>query len=221
MKTLVLGATKGGVGKTTLAAHLAVAAVGGRFGPVAAIDLDSQASLADWLSQRQAPQPVLAEVEGGLRRTLGRLHQAGVGLVVIDCPPGHPATIATAVAVADLLIIPTQSSPTDLRAIGPTVDIAEQSGTPFAFVLNRAIPRTKLVGQAAAALRRHGPLAAILHQRVDFPAAMTDGRTAGELHRGGKAATEIAALWDVVEAHLRSGRDASAATSDVVQEVLS
>ena len=221
MKTLVLGATKGGVGKTTLAAHLAVAATGSRFGPVAVIDLDKQASLTDWHSQRQAEQPILADVDGGLRRTLSRLEAAGVGLVVIDCPPGHPATIATAVAVADLLIIPTQSSPTDLRAIGPTVDIAEQSGTPFAFVLNRAIARTKLVEQAAEALKRHGPLAAILHQRVDFPAAMTDGRTAGELRRTGKAAAEIAALWRVVEARLREDAEVPVSAGDSILEPLS
>ena len=221
MKTLVLGATKGGVGKTTLAAHLAVAASGSRFGPVAVVDLDKQASLTDWRFQRQAEQPVLVEVDGGLRRTLDRLQAAGAGLVVIDCPPGHPATIAAAVALADLLIIPTQSSPTDLRAIGPTVDIAEQSGTPFAFVLNRAIARTKLVEQAAEALKRHGPLAAILHQRVDFPAAMTDGRTAGELRRTGKAAAEIAGLWRVIEAHLRESGDTRDGAGDSILEALS
>ena len=221
MKTLVLGATKGGVGKTTLAAHLAVAAPGSRFGPGAVIARAHQASLTPWHSQRQAEQPILADVDGGLRRTLSRLEAAGVGLVVIDCPPGHPATIATAVAVADLLIIPTQSSPTDLRAIGPTVDIAEQSGTPFAFVLNRAIARTKLVEQAAEALKRHGPLAAILHQRVDFPAAMTDGRTAGELRRTGKAAAEIAALWRVVEARLREDAEVPVSAGDSILEPLS
>ncbi len=201
MKTIVIGATKGGVGKTTLVAHLAVAARD-RFGEVAVIDTDPQSSLTDWYEQRRALQPVLVEVSGGLRRTLTRLDREGFGICFIDCPPGHTATIASAIALADLVVIPSQSSPTDFRAIGPTVDIAEQAGAPYVFVLNRAIPRTKLLDQGVLALRRHGCLSGVLHQRVDFAASMTDGRTAGELRPRGKAASEVSALWRAVERQL-------------------
>lgn len=209
MKTIVIGATKGGVGKTTIAAHLAVAARD-RFGQVAVIDRDKQQSLTDWHSQRQALQPVLVDADGGLRQQLARLAREGFGLAIVDCPPGHPATIASAITLADLVLIPAQSSPTDLRAIGATLDIAEQAGTPFAFVLNRAIPRTKLVDQAQLALQRHGPLVGVLHQRVDFPASMTDGRTAGEMRPRGKAAAEMAALWAAVERRLMDSADRGA-----------
>ena len=48
MKTIVLVNQKGGVGKTTLAAHLAVAAELGGDGPCVLMDTDPQASLASW-----------------------------------------------------------------------------------------------------------------------------------------------------------------------------
>jgi len=45
LKILTLAAQKGGAGKTTLAAHLAVEAEARGHGPVVCIDLDPQASL--------------------------------------------------------------------------------------------------------------------------------------------------------------------------------
>ncbi|MCL4825249.1 MAG: ParA family protein, partial [Anaerolineales bacterium] len=48
MKTLVLASQKGGAGKTTLAAHIAVAAELAGAGPVVLIDTDPQGSLSAW-----------------------------------------------------------------------------------------------------------------------------------------------------------------------------
>ena len=54
------------------------------------------------------------------------------------------------------------------------------------------------------ALSQHGPVAtAIVHNRVDYAGAMTDGRTAPELDPRGKAAGEIAELWKYVNTQLR------------------
>ena len=54
MKTWLVACSKGGVGKTTLATHLAAAcALGGR-GTVM-VDADPQGSARDWLEARQSP----------------------------------------------------------------------------------------------------------------------------------------------------------------------
>jgi len=45
-------------------------------------------------------------------------------------------------------------------------------------------------------------VAATIFDRVDFPTAMIDGRTAGEMDPNGKAATEIAGLWEILAARL-------------------
>jgi chromosome partitioning protein len=63
MRTLVLASQKGGVGKTTIAGHLAVMAESAGAGPVALIDTDPQGSLSSWWNERKAETPVFASVD--------------------------------------------------------------------------------------------------------------------------------------------------------------
>ncbi len=66
MRTIVLASQKGGSGKTTLAAHLAVALERAGQGPAVLIDTDPQGSLAAWWNKREATSPAFARsVPGG------------------------------------------------------------------------------------------------------------------------------------------------------------
>ena len=90
MKTIVLANQKGGVGKTTLTAHLAVAAQRAGDGACVLIDTDPQASLAAWWNGRQAETPVFAPV--ALKELTGKLEalkQAGYAYVFIDTPVSY------------------------------------------------------------------------------------------------------------------------------------
>ena len=60
MQIIVLASQKGGVGTTTLAAHLAVAAEAAGDGPAVLIDTDPQGSLSAWWNVRAADTPALA-----------------------------------------------------------------------------------------------------------------------------------------------------------------
>src|SRR3546814_5939393 len=83
---------------------------------------------------------------------------------------------------AGRVLIPTRPSPHDLRAIGSTMELVEHLGKPLVFVVNGAAARARITTEAVTLLSQHGPLApAIIHQRVDFAAAMIDGRTVMEL----------------------------------------
>ncbi len=204
MHIIVLASAKGGVGKTTLAAHLAVAAEAAGDGPAVLIDADPQASLAEWWNARSAQTPAFAATTlTTLAADLERLAAAGVRLAIIDTPPSATDAIAAVVALATFVLVPVKPSPHDLRAVGRTVELVEAAGKPFAFALTMAKANARLTAQAIAALSEHGVVApTIVADRVDFAASMVDGRTAPELAPRGPAAAETAALWAFVQARL-------------------
>ena len=205
MLTLVIASQKGGVGKTTLAGHLAVAAQAAGAGPVALLDTDPQGSLAEWWNAREAVTPVFAGAPiAGLPAQLAALKKSGIRLVIIDTPPAVTATIRRVLAVADLVLVPARPSPHDLRAVGGTVDLIRAAGRPLIFVVNGAANRARITTDAALALSQHGPVApVVIYQRTDLAAAMIDGRTAQEINPAGRSAAEIATLWRYVVTHLR------------------
>jgi chromosome partitioning protein len=128
-----------------------------------------------------------------------RLREQGIKLVIIDTPPQTLDTINNANAVADFVLIPARPSPHDLRAVAAVVEMVEEAKKPFCFVINGATPRSIIAKQAVSALAEHGKVApATIHQRVDFAASMTDGRTVSELAPESPSAKEITALCKYV-----------------------
>ena len=91
MRTIAFLSQKGGVGKTTLAASLAVAAAG-TGERVIALDLDPQASLVSWSERRKAAkapnnlviEPLESEQLPQLHAVLEGLTEAGFTIAVFD-----------------------------------------------------------------------------------------------------------------------------------------
>ena len=200
MKTLVIANQKGGVGKTTIAGHLAVMAESAGHGPVVLIDTDPQGSLSVWWNERKAHTPAFSRASiTSLPASLAELEATGARLVIIDTPPAVTDTIRAVLAVADLVLIPTRPSPHDLRAVGATVALVEQARKRMVFVINGAANRARITGDAAIALSQHGTVAPVtLYQRTDFATSMIDGRTAQEIDPASKSAGEVALLWKYV-----------------------
>jgi chromosome partitioning protein len=192
MQSIVLASQKGGVGKTTLAGHLAVAAE--RWGRVAIIDTDPQGGLAGWWNERRADTPVFLQLRGGLAHTLQAAAARRLDLVVIDTPPQASRAIADTIAVADLVIVPVRPSPHDLRAIGATLALTDAAAKPVLVVINAAAMRSRLYLQTLAALRERRLAPVTVRARAVLAAAMTDGRTAAELDGASDAAADIEAL---------------------------
>jgi chromosome partitioning protein len=204
MYVIVLASQKGGVGKTTLAAHLAVIAEAAGDGPAVLIDTDPQGSLSAWWNVRKAESPKLAPMSIiELPEKLQLLAGAGYGVAVIDTPPAITEAIAAVVGSADLVLIPTRPSPHDLRAVGSTVALVQAAAKPFVFAVTQAKPNTRLTVQAMAALSEHGKVApAIVHDRVDYAGSMIDGRTVQEIDPKGRSAAEMAELWVFLKAQM-------------------
>lgn len=204
MKTIVVASQKGGAGKTTCTSHLSVAASLTGHGPVALIDTDPQATLSTWWNLREVDQPALIQgTVTGLSATIKQTAQAGIQLCFIDTPPALGEQTREVLRLADLVVIPTRPSPADLWALGSTLELVKAVAKPFVFVITQAKANTRLTLQTMAALSEHGPVASsILGDRVEFAAALIDGRTALETAPSGVAAQEVLALWSVLKERL-------------------
>jgi chromosome partitioning protein len=199
MKTIVLASRKGGAGKTTLTCHLAVEAERAGYGPVAIIDTDEMAGLSKWWDRRKADTPVLARPEPTLAAALDVMRSAGARLVFVDTPPAATSGIAAALAAADMVLVPVQATPDDIDAIPTTIAMVERAGKPMAFAINRVKPRVKLTSDAAITLSQWGTVApreAWIWDRTDYAGAKLLGLTAPEMEADGRAAAEVAALWN-------------------------
>jgi chromosome partitioning protein len=205
MKTIVITSQKGGSGKTTLTANLAVAAELGNHGPAVFIDTDPQQTLATWWNVREAESPKLAPVSlRDLPEKLDALGRAGFTYCFIDTPPALTEQNAQVLKRADLVLIPTRPSPNDLWSLGATLDLVRQSAVPFAFVLTQAKANARITVQTIAALSQHGQVfPSVIHDRVDYAASMTDGRTVLELNANSPAAAEVGELWGFIEKRIR------------------
>lgn len=211
MKTLVWNSQKGGSGKTSLCAHIAVEAERTGKGPVYLIDTDPQGTLTTWHENRQAETPHRVEVRlPGLPAALDILAQRRAALCLIDTAPTRADENAELFRLADLVLVPVRPSPSDLWAVAATVGLLKQIGTPFLFVVNQATLNANITVQAIAALSHHGPVAqTIIVNRVPYAAAMTDGHTAPELAVKGPAAAEIADLWKNIKSCLHANMKAT------------
>lgn len=192
---------KGGAGKSTLAAHLAVAWLKQKKS-VAVIDIDPQHSLGRWFEARVE---TLGEDGAGLSFTevtgwrtqkaveeMSRRHD----IVVIDSPPHAETEAKIAIRAADLVVVPSQPSPMDVWATAPTLDMAVKEKSSAVIVMNRVPPRASLTEQMLERLGEYDVKLAKsrVGNRVAFADSMVGGLTALETKPSSTASTELRAL---------------------------
>lgn len=211
-RVITVAQQKGGAGKTTLAAHLAVSWAGSKR-KVAIIDTDPQGSLTQWYKVRES---VLGEDATGLtfaaisgwrvRNEIDRLKHTH-DLIVVDSPPHTDAEARTAIRAADLVVIPLQPSPMDVWATSATIQICKQEKVPVKMVLNRVHPQAKLTEAISGEMvglsgNRFG-------NRVIFAGALMHGLGVTEAEPNSIAADEVRALAKEIIGYLnRKSADA-------------
>lgn len=205
----VLG-PKGGVGKSTIASNLLVAAL--LDGVVAAgLDLDSQGSLMTWGQDRlrrgrQPPAAVTAATVGDWRAAVAR--ERSRALVVVDCPPSlederRLAEVLALARAATLVLVPTLPHGASLRKVVDfSVVLRDRVGAPVVFVLNGVLPNRTLVASSRELLTRRGELApAEVPHRDAITRALDNGESVVE-SPGTPGGDALLALWRFAQQRL-------------------
>jgi chromosome partitioning protein len=205
---ITIAQQKGGAGKTTLAAHLALAWASTR--RVAVVDIDPQGSLAAWFRLRQEQADILGpgfevaaitgwRVSAEVERQ-ARSHE----IVLIDSAPHAETEARLAVRASSLVLVPVQPSPMDVWATRATLELARQERVPALIVMNRVPSRANLTQAMAVKLAELGaPVARTqIGNRVALASALAEGQGILEADPQSRAAAEITALAAEVLEHM-------------------
>lgn len=192
---------KGGVGKTTLAIHISHA-LAQRGNLVLLLDADPQGSARDWATARadKPPFDVLGLDRPTIHRDLPAIAK-NYNHVIIDGPPRVTDLARSAIAAADVVLIPVQPSPYDVWACQEVITLVNEAlvfkqNLKSVFTINRKIVNTAIGRDVAEALAGYEVplLKSQICQRVSFAESAATGQTVLETDPKGSAAAEINAL---------------------------
>ena len=214
MRVISFIAQKGGVAKTTTALGLACAAAA-RGKKVAVLDLDPQASAAEWAEGRTtAPGVAQLADPARLPEALGDAREQGLEWLVIDTPPRADGTAGPVASASDLVFVPVLPAVFDVRAIRPTlVELyrAQAHGRTY-LLLTLCPPRQGFRDPPAVTAARMAlteaygeffdiaPCTITRYEAVR--AALETSRTVAESDPASKAALELDALYHFAERSL-------------------
>ena len=215
---IACGNLKGGVGKTTLAVNLACA-LAARGRNVTLLDLDPRGSAAAWAAAGRLPVPVEAAppIEGhGAGRAPARAGElAGAGrLVILDLPPLLLPALASALIIAEVILVPLTPSALDVTATSQTLRMFR--------ITRESRPGRKPRGLLAPNLvdpqHHRGPVpelalaemaerwAPAVRQHADHVEAVARGQWTGQYAPNSPATRDIQALADALEELLAIAR---------------
>jgi len=216
--SIALCCLKGGVGKSTLAIHIA-SALHGDGHKVLLVDADEQRTAMTWANQaaslgHDAP-PVVSVTGAALAKTMLSLTE-GYDVIIIDSPPRLGVEARAVMAVASLIVVPVTPGAADVWAAGHTVKLIEEAralrpGIKAVSVLNRS-DRTSLAKGARQGIEALGVplLDATVGARVALGEATLSGQGVCEYAPKSDAAREIRRLTKAMLAVLSAKSEVAA-----------
>jgi chromosome partitioning protein len=163
------------------------------------LDLDPQASAAEWKDSRAADTPpVMAIPPARLFKVIENSQSIGTDVLILDTAPHSEGTALDASRAADLILVPCQPSIMDLRALRKTASLLEHAKKPTYAVLNGVSPHTAVADEAAKAITEQFKLQVSpirIGDRVAYNRCLIGGGTAQEFEPDGKAAQEVNELF--------------------------
>jgi chromosome partitioning protein len=202
-RTIAVASTKGGSGKSSITAALAVQAAkeGAR---VAILDWEPQGSLTLWWMMRGKPDNPRLVRDDVDPATAVRMLVGQCDWLFLDTAPAMMDQVEEAVQVADFTLVPVLASAFDLVAARAVVALCGEHGKPFAFVLNKENARREVLNNSAEAhLRKLGVmLSEHVQDRAAYVSTLNKGKTGPEhpdAKQAREARAEIEALWAAVK----------------------
>ena len=197
-KVIAFSNQKGGSGKTTLTANIAVLWSNSEY-KVAVIDCDSQKSLTYWLNERKK---YYGEEDIGIdsyhfdiRNLSNEIKQIKrkYDFILIDSPPSITFDTIQILKASDRVFVPVQPSPLDLMATIPFLNLAKQERKNPIIFLNRVMPRAKLTEAMILRLRYAGAKIARsrISSKVLFAETFSVGRGVVDISITSDASKEI------------------------------
>ena len=190
---LLLAASKGGTGKSTLCCHLAIAAYRSGLKTVifdTDIDGDSgQQSCLHWsvLRGSDGKGPLVRRASlAKIGKAIDWAEKNGFQFIVIDTAGRDLIGMKAALDLADFMLTPSQPSPLDLKATAPIRRLWEVSDTPASIVLNMVVrenvPRTQSYVDRFSEVGKVLP--AVVGRRVQYIDSMEKGLGVSEYRPG-------------------------------------
>jgi chromosome partitioning protein len=205
MNVITFASRKGGVGKSTLTAHVAAFAHLSRYRCLI-IDADPQGSLTLWHSKRANGDLPLQSAARGIDRLVGSAQIAGIDWVFIDTAPTSWLVVQEAIRLATMVMIPVRPGFFDIAAVQETVKTCREQNQPYAVVINSApVKREQKEAPAVALSRAEFDRLSIpvwsgqISQRAAYLAALAAGASVGEIDIDPNCTAEIAALWSAID----------------------
>ena len=197
-KVIAFSNQKGGSGKSTLSANVAVLWSNSGY-KVAVIDADPQKSLTYWLSERKryyGEDDIGIDVYNFDIRSLSEEVnniKRRYDFIIIDSPPAITFETIQIIKASKGIFVPVQPSPLDLMATLPFLQIAREEKKKPLIILNRVMPRAKLTDAMILRLRYSGAKIARsrISSKVLFAETFAVGRGVIDINVTSDAAKEI------------------------------